>query len=606
MTQQLSGKEIPTGKAGKAEKTSGTSGEFAELLGLLQASLDKGQKSEKGLNLFHGSKSPVFSSGDGSKEVSVSGRERFSHFLGDTKNSRVAKGNISDNLFSSQDESSQLNSTADKKAFFSDAREGVKASAGKDKSAQLRSKDRISEGLQNLEEKIGLRDRAGVANDSGKADPKARVRIGGDSETARGIGTGSDRAGKETAGVEKQGLSGLNTGKESKNVVPFESKEKEGFRLNAVSESQAGEKATRSSVRQQMTQTLTDGVQKESSVYTASKANAETTDPKKTSQSKETRGAKSTGSRIPISETGVQKASDLKDAKNAEKLSTTGQPIATKRQAGLEKSSRTSLFGRKYVENAVAGQRAEKVPETQMVSDGRPAEAVNAADSDTTSARNMKTSSTTGLHQTGKETDRESHVKTSADTMTVAKNETHVERESQNIRGDVQGQATVNKTGESGLVKSAFSGTQMTGAEIFRQVQDRVEEMLAKFSWPATHRARLSLNPPSLGALDIEVEVRGEHVKATFLTASPVVKEILDSGMDTLRQSFSQSGMDQSETNVFLQQGNAEGRDSYKQNFGNKKKSGSTDTELKTDSGGSDSRVKPLQADGNRLINVRA
>ena len=213
MTQQLSGKELPTGKAGKAEKTSGTSGEFAELLGLLQASLDKGQKSEKGLNLFHGSKSPVFSSGDGSKEVSVSGRERFSHFLGDTKNSRVAKGNISDNLFSSQDESSQLNSTADKKAFFSDVREGVKASAGKEESAQLRSKERISEGLQNLKEKTGPRDRAGVADDSGKADPKAQVRIGGDSETARGIGTRSDRAGKETTGKETTGKE--TTGKEN-------------------------------------------------------------------------------------------------------------------------------------------------------------------------------------------------------------------------------------------------------------------------------------------------------------------------------------------------------------------------------------------------------
>ena len=376
--------------------------------------------------------------------------------------------------------------------------------------------------------------------------------------------------------------------------------------MNPVSESQAGEKVTRSSVRQQMTQTLTEGAQKEPSVHTAPKANAEAAFSKKTSQSKETRAAKSAGSRTPISETGVQKASDLKDAKNAEKLSSTGQPIATKRQSGLGKSSRTSLSGRKYVENAVAGQRAEKAPETQMASDGRPVEAVNVVDSDTASARNMKTSSTTGLHQTGKETDRESHVKTSADTMTVAKNEAHVERESQNIRGDVQGQATVNKTGESGLVKSVSSGTQMTGAEIFRQVRDRVEEMLAKFSWPATHRARLSLNPPSLGALDIEVEVRGDHVRATFMTASPAVKEILDSGMDTLRQSFSQSGMDESETNVFLQQGNAEGRDSYKQNFGNKKKFGSTDTEQKTDSVGSDSRIKPLQADENRLINVRA
>jgi flagellar hook-length control protein FliK len=102
------------------------------------------------------------------------------------------------------------------------------------------------------------------------------------------------------------------------------------------------------------------------------------------------------------------------------------------------------------------------------------------------------------------------------------------------------------------------------------------------------------------------VEVRGEQVKATFMTASPVVKEILDSGMDTLRQSFSQAGMDQSETNVFLNQGNAEGRDSYKQSFGNRKKGGSGVTELKTDSATSNSGLKSLLADADRLINVKA
>jgi len=101
------------------------------------------------------------------------------------------------------------------------------------------------------------------------------------------------------------------------------------------------------------------------------------------------------------------------------------------------------------------------------------------------------------------------------------------------------------------------------------------------------------------------VEVRGDQVKTTFLTASPVVKEILDSGMETLRQSLNQAGMNQSETNVFLQQGNAEGRDSCKQSFGNKKKSGSVERAQRVESGGSDSKLKSLEADGTRLINVR-
>jgi len=585
------------------------SGEFAELLGLLQASVATGGK---GLNLFSGKNSRTLLSGDIAEQFGFSQQGRFSHLPGESKNTQQGntrpgngefggfiRSSIPGNLLSGQGDSLPLESASGKKAFFSEAPGDVNASGNKKKSIQLQSKQAIS---GDLKERTGLRPQANVANDAGKGGPGSQVRTGGgDSETARVVGARLGHVGKETARMEKQGSFALDTGGESKSGVSSANKGKEGIRFSTTSESQAGEKVMRGSGRQQPTQTTAD---RATAVYGASKTNAEVTRFEKGSQSKESRVANATRLRNSDSETIAEKETN---AKSTEKPSSAEQLLSTKKQAGPAKSTHTGFLGSKAVENTVSGERAGKTAETWMAMDDRPVGpgSGGATGSDSAAAKNGKMFFPTGRYDTQKEEDKQSHVKSHSDVSAGMKNDTHVERESQNIRGEVQGPTTVNKSSETGFAKPGFSGTQLTGAEIFRQVQDQVEEMLAKFSWPATHRARLSLNPPSLGALDIEVEVRGDQVKTTFLTASPVVKEILDSGMETLRQSLNQAGMNQSETNVFLQQGNAEGRDSCKQSFGNKKKSGSVERAQRVESGGSDSKLKSLEADGTRLINVR-
>ncbi|MBI4774906.1 MAG: flagellar hook-length control protein FliK [Deltaproteobacteria bacterium] len=610
LTQVLTGKAASGGKAVKPQGTAGGSGEFAELLGLFQASVTSGGK---GLNVFRGKSSRTLSSGTIPEQLSVSQQGRFLQLPGETKNAQVAgaklsgvpKASVPGNLFSSQNESIPLKSASGKKELLSELKEQANASGGNEKPNQLQSKKTVTEDLIG---KTGLRAQANAGNDAGKAGPVSQMlKGGGAAETVRAAGNRLGQPGKATTRAEKPSSFDADTTKESKSDVSSTNKGKEGSRFNPVPESQAGEKGTRGSGRQPLTRTAAG---REASVSGAPETKAEAIRSEKGVQSKDSvrdnRVEKPTRLRAPESENPVEKESNQK---NVEKPSSAEQLLSTRKQAaGQAKTTRTDFSGSKPVENVGAGERAVKTGETWKASDAKPVEAGIGSTTvdDSADAKNVKPLSATSGQDTQKEDEGQSAAKPHSDASAVLKDDTHVERESQSIRADLQNQTTVNKTSETGFVKSVLSGSQITGAEVLRQVQDQVEEMLAKFSWPATHRARLSLNPPSLGALDIEVEVRGDHVKTTFLTASSAVKEILDSGMDTLRQSLSQAGMNQSETNVFLQQGNAEGRDSSKQSFGNKKKSGSVEMGRKVDPGGSNSRVNSLQADGDRLINVRA
>jgi len=91
-------------------------------------------------------------------------------------------------------------------------------------------------------------------------------------------------------------------------------------------------------------------------------------------------------------------------------------------------------------------------------------------------------------------------------------------------------------------------------AMLIRQVQVEVQEMLQKQNSMPVHKVTMNLHPPSLGTLDVELKVRGNRVYAAFVTASVQVKEILETGMGDLRQSFSNAGMESGEPDVFLRQ----------------------------------------------------
>ena len=65
-------------------------------------------------------------------------------------------------------------------------------------------------------------------------------------------------------------------------------------------------------------------------------------------------------------------------------------------------------------------------------------------------------------------------------------------------------------------------------------------------------RAKISLQPPTLGKLDMYIITKGNQVRATFFTETPQVKEIIESNLPQLRQSFLQQGLKVEHFNVFV------------------------------------------------------
>ena len=65
-------------------------------------------------------------------------------------------------------------------------------------------------------------------------------------------------------------------------------------------------------------------------------------------------------------------------------------------------------------------------------------------------------------------------------------------------------------------------------------------------------RATLTLEPPSLGKLSMHIITRDNQVRATFFVETPQVKEIIESNLPQLRQSFLEQGLKVEDFSVFV------------------------------------------------------
>ena len=84
--------------------------------------------------------------------------------------------------------------------------------------------------------------------------------------------------------------------------------------------------------------------------------------------------------------------------------------------------------------------------------------------------------------------------------------------------------------------------------------QEGVEEPLAKqvmlLAYKGQQSARLQLNPPELGAVDIKLELRDSDVKLNLLTHTPVARDLLEAALPRLREIMHESGMNLLEAEV--------------------------------------------------------
>lgn len=87
--------------------------------------------------------------------------------------------------------------------------------------------------------------------------------------------------------------------------------------------------------------------------------------------------------------------------------------------------------------------------------------------------------------------------------------------------------------------------------------------------------ARLSLNPPELGPLQVVIEVNDEKANTTFISDNEEVRQALEDGMDYLREKMDEAGISLGEANVndgqrFNQSNQQEGfANTFKQSGGN-------------------------------------
>jgi hypothetical protein len=65
-------------------------------------------------------------------------------------------------------------------------------------------------------------------------------------------------------------------------------------------------------------------------------------------------------------------------------------------------------------------------------------------------------------------------------------------------------------------------------------------------------KARITLHPPSLGKVNMHIVTRDNQVSVTFFAESPLVKEIIESNLPQLRESFQQQGLKVEQFNVFV------------------------------------------------------
>ena len=84
--------------------------------------------------------------------------------------------------------------------------------------------------------------------------------------------------------------------------------------------------------------------------------------------------------------------------------------------------------------------------------------------------------------------------------------------------------------------------------------QEGVEEPLARqvmlLAYQGQQAARLKLNPPELGAVDIKLELRDSDVKLNLSTHTPVARDLLEAALPRLREIMHESGMNLLEVEV--------------------------------------------------------
>ena len=128
------------------------------------------------------------------------------------------------------------------------------------------------------------------------------------------------------------------------------------------------------------------------------------------------------------------------------------------------------------------------------------------------------------------------------------------------LNGDKAVVGVAQNQGDFEQVMSKIGPREPVAQKVMEQVVEGARIQVAR----GQTTARIVLQPPSLGKLNLHIITRDDQVKVTFFAENLQVKEIIESNLAQLRQSFVQQGMRVDDFGVFVghhPSGNAAGQE---------------------------------------------
>ncbi len=97
----------------------------------------------------------------------------------------------------------------------------------------------------------------------------------------------------------------------------------------------------------------------------------------------------------------------------------------------------------------------------------------------------------------------------------------------------------------------------MTEEKIFNRVLDRISDKIGVSFRSGLNKATINLDPPSLGRLKIEITVDDNSVRTTIVADHSAVKDVIENGLNDLKNALLQQGLKIDNLTVLLGGGSA-------------------------------------------------
>ena len=164
------------------------------------------------------------------------------------------------------------------------------------------------------------------------------------------------------------------------------------------------------------------------------------------------------------------------------------------------------------------------------------------------------------------------------------------------------------------VAKNAVTGAsfrepiETAGKPVADRVMNQIVEKAQVMSYPDRAHAKITLNPPTLGSVEIKITVHNSHAKAAIVVESAAVKHVVDHNIDQLKTALGQQGIDVDEINVSIQQQDSQdagnGRYQFDARGSASVKNGIAETE-ETGTPGRDLAREMAMTAYNSVVNIR-